>query len=100
MKNRERILTSAARLFRERGFGGINVAQIIGSVGTDPWSHLLWLRFKSKDDLIAQMLAKLLLPAPGVSDIPHDFRDYASSYLERAAPGRDPPQAAMPLRRA
>ena len=92
MKNRERILTSAARLFRERGFGGINVAQIMGAAGLTHGAFYGY--FKSKDDLIAQMLAELLLPAPGVSDIPHDFQDYASSYL--SARHRDDPAGGCP----
>ena len=46
MKNRERILTSAARLFRERGFVGINVAQIMGAAWNDPWSLLRLLQIQ------------------------------------------------------
>jgi TetR/AcrR family transcriptional repressor of nem operon len=93
IRNRERILTSAARLFRERGFDGINVSQIMGAAGLTHGAFYGY--FRSKEDLIAQMLAKVLMPEPdGSSDIPRDFHDYASLYL--SAEHRDDPANGCP----
>jgi len=41
-ENRKRILEAAARLFRERGIGGVNVAEIMDAAGLNPWG-VLWL---------------------------------------------------------
>jgi TetR/AcrR family transcriptional repressor of nem operon len=81
IRNRKRILASAARLFRERGFDGVTVAQIMSA--SDLTHGAFYGYFKSKDDLIAQMLANLLLPPPeGASEVPDDdIHFYSSAYL-------------------
>jgi TetR/AcrR family transcriptional regulator, transcriptional repressor for nem operon len=98
IRNRKQILLSAARLFREHGFNGVNVAQIMSASGLTHGAFYGY--FNSKDDLIAQMLANLLLPPPeGASDIPdEDIRFYSSAYLSgkhRDAPGNGCPYAAL-----
>ena len=50
--NREQILDEAAKLFRERGFGGIGVADLMKSVGLTHGGF--YGHFDSKEDLMAQ----------------------------------------------
>jgi TetR/AcrR family transcriptional repressor of nem operon len=49
--NRERILDAASRLFRERGFEGIGVADLMGAVGLTHGGF--YGHFSSKEDLMA-----------------------------------------------
>jgi TetR/AcrR family transcriptional regulator, transcriptional repressor for nem operon len=51
-ENRERIIASAARLFREKGFDGVGVADIMADAGLTHGGF--YGHFASKDDLIAQ----------------------------------------------
>jgi TetR/AcrR family transcriptional repressor of nem operon len=51
-KNRERIIETAARLFRERGFDGIGVAELMKVVGLTHGGF--YGHFSSKEDLMAQ----------------------------------------------
>ena len=57
-RNRERILDAAARLFRERGFEGIGVADLMKEAGLTHGGF--YGHFTSKDDLIAQASAREL----------------------------------------
>ena len=50
--NHERIVDEAAKLFRERGFGGIGVADLMKSVGLTHGGF--YGQFASKDALIAE----------------------------------------------
>jgi TetR/AcrR family transcriptional repressor of nem operon len=50
--NRERVLDVAARLFRERGFSGIGVAELMKGAGLTHGGF--YGQFDSKDDLMAQ----------------------------------------------
>jgi TetR/AcrR family transcriptional repressor of nem operon len=54
-RNRERILDGAAQLFRERGFDGIGVADLMKEAGLTHGGF--YGHFSSKDDLIAQASA-------------------------------------------
>src|SRR5436190_5640571 len=54
-QNRERILDAAAQLFRERGFDGIGVADLMKEAGLTHGGF--YGHFSSKDDLIAQATA-------------------------------------------
>lgn len=54
-KNRERIIETAARLFRERGFDGIGVAELMKVVGLTHGGF--YGHFASKEDLMAQACA-------------------------------------------
>ena len=49
---RERILDEAAQSFRERGFGGISVADLMNSVGLTHGGF--YGHFSSKEDLMAK----------------------------------------------
>ena len=51
-KNRERIIETAARLFRERGFDGIGVAELMKVAGLTHGGF--YGHFSSKEDLMAQ----------------------------------------------
>jgi TetR/AcrR family transcriptional regulator, transcriptional repressor for nem operon len=53
-ENRRKILDAAARLFRERGFDAVTVAEVMKSAGLTHGAF--YGHFKSKDDLIAQTL--------------------------------------------
>ena len=52
LENREKILAAAARLFRERGFDEVGVADVMQAAGLTHGGF--YGHFKSKDDLIAQ----------------------------------------------
>src|SRR5688572_9552424 len=51
-ENRERVLESAARLFRERGFSGVGVAELMNEAGLTHGGF--YGQFESKDELKAQ----------------------------------------------
>lgn len=51
-ENREKILSAAAALFRERGFEGISVAELMKQVGLTHGGF--YGHFESKEDLMAQ----------------------------------------------
>jgi len=55
-ENRERILDTAAKLFREKGFDGIGVADLMGAAGLTHGGF--YGHFASKDDLVAQACAR------------------------------------------
>jgi len=57
-QNRERIIEVAARLFRERGFDGIGVADLMKSAGLTHGGF--YGHFASKEDLMAQACARAL----------------------------------------
>lgn len=57
-RNRERIIEVAAKLFRERGFDGIGVAELMKSAGLTHGGF--YGHFASKEDLMAQASARAL----------------------------------------
>jgi len=57
-ENRQRILDVAGRLFREQGFDGIGVADLMKAAGLTHGGF--YGHFKSKDDLVAQSCTKVL----------------------------------------
>ena len=75
-ENRSRILDVAGRLFRDRGFDAVSVAEVMKAAG---FTHGgFYGHFSSKDDLIAQTLAHVLAADPSGGG---DFRAYVNSYL-------------------
>jgi TetR/AcrR family transcriptional regulator, transcriptional repressor for nem operon len=74
--NRGRILEAASRLFRERGFEGVTVAEVMQAAGLTHGGFYGY--FKSKDDLIAQALAALMGENKAAS---RDLADFAAAYL-------------------
>src|SRR4051794_29888485 len=57
-RNRERIVETAAQLFRERGFEGIGVADLMKEAGLTHGGF--YGHFSSKEDLIAEASARVL----------------------------------------
>jgi TetR/AcrR family transcriptional regulator, transcriptional repressor for nem operon len=55
-EHRERILDTAAKLFREKGFDGIGVADLMGAAGLTHGGF--YGHFSSKEDLVAQACAR------------------------------------------
>ena len=55
-QNRERVLATAARLFRERGFKGVGVADLMDAAGLTHGAF--YGQFASKEDLMAQAVAR------------------------------------------
>jgi len=55
-ENRERIIATAARLFREKGFDGIGVADLMQAAGLTHGGF--YGHFASKEDLVAQACAR------------------------------------------
>ncbi|GLS23266.1 TetR family transcriptional regulator [Labrys miyagiensis] len=85
-ENRQRILDAAARLFRERGFEGVTVAEIMAAA--DLTHGAFYGHFSSKEDLIARSFAHVLFPD---TEKPEEgtMADYAGVYL--SARHRDGP---------
>lgn len=54
-QNRERVVEVAAKLFRERGIGGIGLAELMKEAGLTHGGF--YGQFASKDDLVAQALS-------------------------------------------
>ena len=57
-QNRERVLEAAARLFREKGFDGIGVADLMKDAGLTHGGF--YAQFESKEDLAAQACARAM----------------------------------------
>ncbi|AWL98453.2 TetR/AcrR family transcriptional regulator [Bradyrhizobium ottawaense] len=55
-QNRERVIATAARLFRERGMDGIGLVDLMRAAGLTPGGF--YRQFKSKDDLIVQAVKR------------------------------------------
>lgn len=55
-ENRERVLDVAAKLFRERGFNGVGVAELMKEAGLTHGGF--YGQFESKEDLMAQASAR------------------------------------------
>src|SRR3954453_17956877 len=87
-RNRERILDAAAQLFREHGFEGIGVADLMKEAGLTHGGF--YGHFSSKDDLIAQASARELTRyLAQLSDFAERASDdslaaVASAYLNRS----------------
>ena len=115
-ENREKILTTAAKLFRERGFDGIGVADLMKTAGLTHGGF--YGHFSSKEDLMAQACIRaadeILQGAgerrAGKTDDP--FRAYVEFYLSvghrdhsgsgclMAALGADAARQSPPVRHA
>lgn len=92
-ENRLRILDSASRLFREKGFDAVTVAQVMQAAGLTHGGF--YGHFESKDDLVAQTLARSL-EASAESEL--ELGSYLDSYLSprhRDNPGFGCPTAGL-----
>lgn len=93
-ENRQRILEAASRMFRERGFEDVTVAEVMNAAGLTHGAF--YGHFTSKDDLIAQAFAHVLTPPADESAprLPDDLKEFAAIYL-RAAHRDDPGSACL-----
>lgn len=92
-ENRRRILDVANRLFKEKGFDAVSVAEVMKAAGLTHGGF--YGHFTSKDDLVAQTLAHALA-ADSVGD--GDFSEFVRSYLaprHRDNPGNGCPTAGL-----
>lgn len=78
-ENRKLILDAAARMFRERGFEGMTVADVMKAAGLTHGAF--YGHFTSKDDLLAQAFAHTLAPYSGPDAPAIDFTAFADGYL-------------------
>jgi TetR/AcrR family transcriptional repressor of nem operon len=77
-ENRRTILDAASRLFRERGFDSVTVAEVMQAAGLTHGGFYGY--FKSKDELIAGAVADVLMKRPEPSG---DLAAFAAGYLSQ-----------------
>lgn len=107
--NRAHIVETAARLFRERGFDGVGVADLMAAAG---FTHGgFYKRFGSKADLMAEAAASGIASTVALAD-GRDLAGFVDGYLSRghradlaqgctlAALGGDAARAPGPVREA
>lgn len=75
-ENRRRILDVASRLFREKGFDAVSVAEVMKAVGLTHGGF--YGHFSSKDDLVAETIG-YVLSHDGDGSV--DLRAYLDEYL-------------------
>lgn len=101
-ENRERILETAATLFRERGFDGVGVADVMKAVGLTHGGF--YGHFASKDDLAAEAIGRAFVNSnrwaaeAGAAQPQAPLQAIASHYLSpshRDDPGHGCPVAAL-----
>ncbi|TIX38287.1 MAG: TetR/AcrR family transcriptional regulator [Mesorhizobium sp.] len=86
-ENRSRILTEAGRLFREKGFDAVSVAEVMKAAGLTHGGF--YGHFRSKDDLIARVIESTV-----GSQSATDLSGWIDAYL--SAPHRDRPEFGCP----
>jgi TetR/AcrR family transcriptional repressor of nem operon len=79
--NREKILTVAARLFRERGLSGVGVDELTEAAGLSHGS--LYSRFGSKDALAAAAVSRAFATTAAKVDGIERIEQYIDAYLSR-----------------
>jgi TetR/AcrR family transcriptional repressor of nem operon len=79
-ENRRTIVEAASRLFRERGFEAVTVAEIMKEAGLTHGGFYGY--FSSKDELIAEALAEALTQT--TTGPVGDLATYAGAYLSRS----------------
>lgn len=88
-QNRSRILTEAGRLFREKGFDAVSVAEVMKAAGMTHGGF--YGHFQSKDDLVAQTIAH----AVGSQSVIDDLSAWIDTYLSE--PHREHPDLGCPM---
>jgi len=95
-ENRERVLDEAARLFREKGFDGVAVAELMAAAGMTHGGF--YNHFGSKDELearaCARLFAKSVARIASVANAPA-FAAYRARYVSTEA--RDSSAANCPM---
>jgi TetR/AcrR family transcriptional regulator, transcriptional repressor for nem operon len=78
-QNRERVVETASELFRERGFDGVSVADLMEAAG---FTHGgFYNHFKSKDELSAKALKRAFEHMRRERERARDLEEFASKYL-------------------
>lgn len=80
-ENRQRILDAAAKLFRERGFESVTVAEVMSAAGLTHGGF--YGHFDSKDALIEASMARVTDPSTQRQLTLENPGDYADAYLSR-----------------
>lgn len=88
-KNRGRILSEAGRLFRQKGFDAISVAEVMQAAGLTHGGF--YGHFRSKDDLVAQTVAHAAGSQSGIGDL----SAWIDTYLSK--PHREHPDMGCPM---
>jgi TetR/AcrR family transcriptional repressor of nem operon len=95
-KNRQRVVAKASRLFREGGFDGISVNDLMRAAG---FTHGgFYNHFESKDALAREALDYAFRQMDGVREQMPSLDEFVTSYLSeeaRKAPGSTCPAAAL-----
>lgn len=91
--NRERILTAASRLIRERGISGVGVDALTEAAGMTHGG--LYSHFRSKQRLIEEAVAAAIASKGRELDETPTVADYVSKYLSPAH--RDEPASGCPF---
>ncbi|WP_026792320.1 TetR/AcrR family transcriptional regulator [Pleomorphomonas oryzae] len=92
-EHRARILEAASRLFREKGFEAVTVAEVMKAAGLTHGGF--YGHFASKDDLVAQALAHALEASLGKTSDARAFMDDYLSPEHRDNPGKGCPTAGL-----
>ena len=99
-ENRDRVVASAARLFRERGFEGVSVAELMASAGLTHGGF--YNHFETKAEVEAAALALVFEASVArIAAVADDsqreraFADYCAAYVSPKA--RDATAAACPM---
>jgi TetR/AcrR family transcriptional regulator, transcriptional repressor for nem operon len=79
IENRKRIVETAARMFREKGFDGVGVDAIMKGAGLTHGGF--YGHFRSKDDLAAEAVTRALERGTERQSRFTDLRDLVSDYL-------------------
>ena len=95
-KNRQRVVAKASRLFREGGFDGVSVNDLMKAAG---FTHGgFYNHFESKDALASEALDYAFRQMDGVREQAPSLDEFVTSYLSeeaRNAPGSTCPAAAL-----
>src|SRR2546422_11308227 len=95
-ENRQRIIETAGRLFRESGFNGVSVADLMKAAG---FTHGgFYNHFESKEALAGEALDYAFRQMDSVRERMPTLDEFITSYLSeeaRNAPGSTCPAAAM-----
>jgi TetR/AcrR family transcriptional repressor of nem operon len=81
-ENRARIVETASRLFREKGFDGVGLDAIMKEVGLTHGGF--YGHFTSKEDLAVEAVARALEEAAGLQSRYSNVADFVSDYLSES----------------
>jgi TetR/AcrR family transcriptional regulator, transcriptional repressor for nem operon len=81
-ENRARIVETASRLFRERGFDGVGLDAIMKEAGLTHGGF--YGHFASKEDLAAEAVARALEQGAGLQSRNANVADFVSDYLSES----------------